>query len=55
MTKSYVDCGIEQVQLSQLTGSHDQLTVKCDQQRAQPNLSADDEVLLTARGRLSLI
>jgi len=40
-----------QAQLSQLTGSHDQLTVHCDRQRAQPDLSADDQVLLTARGQ----
>jgi len=40
-----------QAQLSQLTGSHDQLTVHCDRQRVQPDLSADDQVLLTARGQ----
>ena len=41
-----------QVQLSQLSGSHDELTLKCDRQRTQTDLSADDEVLLTAPGKL---
>jgi len=45
---------VEQVEQSQLMASRNELRVKCEQQRTQPDMTDDDQLLLTARGDLSL-
>ena len=50
MTALFTLWCVQQVEQSRLTASHDELIVQCDQQRAEPNLSAEDQLLLSDRG-----